>query len=192
MPKLPSYKAPNDEISRVVVSAITGHASDPTHAILRGHLLIEQFLNDFIREHVEHPDYLDKAGLRFVQKLRLSQAMYSGLVAPREDFTKMWELVTKLNSLRNDLAHQGFGEMDQSKLRRFEDELRLELGEISEQFASEQATIATTGDERQYTELEFMLAMLCARVAVTLSADAHFKPILNEAARKAGFPPLTK
>jgi hypothetical protein len=193
MPKLPPFNAPVGEFADLIVQTMKGHESDPTVSILRAHLLIEQFLNDFIRHHVEHPEYLDHANLRFGQKLRLCQAMCSGILDDTNAFQENWSLISKLNTFRNDLAHQGFGEIRESKVKEFDAALRRATLLPEEQGVTDAALAAAREPgERVYTALDVMLAVLCTRVGTMLQVDIHFKPILNEASRQAGFPPLTK
>jgi hypothetical protein len=85
---------------------------DVTLIVLKGHLLVEELLDRTICTVVAHGDLLDEARLSFVQKTLLARAM----CWTKRD-SDMWDLVTSLNTLRNDLVHQ----LDSTK---FEDRLR--------------------------------------------------------------------
>jgi hypothetical protein len=153
---------------------MTGHASDPTNAVLRAHLLIEQFLNDFIRHNLSHPEFLDEAKLRFAQKQKLAESIHSGCLTQDKTMKALWTLVSQLNGVRNALAHQGFGDMDQSRLKAFENGLRASMPVLPKTPGKEAAALAN--GERVYTELEALLTALCVSVGFVLSADIHYKP----------------
>jgi hypothetical protein len=182
MAKLPPYTEGNPEIKQVVIAHMTGHANDPTIAILRAHLLIEQFLNDFIRQNLSHPEYLDGAKLSFAQKQKLTESIHSGFVTQDKTMKELWSFVSQLNGVRNLLAHQGFGDMDQTRLKAFENALRASLPPVVS--SPERDAAAAASGERVYTELEVLLTALCARVAIVLAADIHYKPKYHQIAQK--------
>jgi hypothetical protein len=74
---------------------------DVTLVILKGHLLIEEELNDLLTVTVPRPEHLFSARLTFLQRLRLAQAMY-----PTEGIDRLAPAIEILNSARNKLAHQ--------------------------------------------------------------------------------------
>lgn len=67
---------------------------------LKGHLVIEEKLTAAIEKFVFHPEHLDDARLSFAQKLTFARAL-----SLDENKNSMWDLVTKLNTLRNKLSH---------------------------------------------------------------------------------------
>jgi len=75
--------------------------SDLTLIVLKGHLLLEQRVREFIGERMLSPKALDSARLSFFQLVCLAEA----LTFPNEDPKRMWDFLRKLNSLRNQLAH---------------------------------------------------------------------------------------
>ena len=69
--------------------------------VLRGHLHIEQMLLSMIEHWAASPHYVAEARLSFSQKLALVRAL--NLHHPNEP---IWDALSALNTLRNDLAHR--------------------------------------------------------------------------------------
>ncbi|MGA9998093.1 MAG: hypothetical protein WBP93_21950 [Pyrinomonadaceae bacterium] len=76
--------------------------SDLTLIVLKGHLLIEQKIREFIRERMLTPTALDMARLNAHQAICLAEA----LTLPNEEPKNLWSVIRKVNSLRNQLAHK--------------------------------------------------------------------------------------
>ena len=74
---------------------------DLTLIILKGHLLIEEQLNDFFDRCAMYPRILDGARLSFAQKLRVVRAF---CVSPNDSVS--WLLADELNRLRNKISHK--------------------------------------------------------------------------------------
>ena len=75
--------------------------SDPAAmVVLKGHLVIEEKLTTAIERFVFHPDHLEHARLTFAQKLAISRSL-----SLDENKNSIWDLVAKLNTLRNTLSH---------------------------------------------------------------------------------------
>jgi hypothetical protein len=83
------------------VKMIFGAIDETVLVVLKGHLLIEELLDEIISKFVFHPAYLDSARLGFAQKLQIARSM-----SLDEHSNNMWEIAIKLNSLRNELAHE--------------------------------------------------------------------------------------
>jgi hypothetical protein len=81
-------------------------------SLLKGHLLIEQRLNDLISRDVQHPKFLPD--LRFLQKMQLVRANNA-----RADETWIWEALAKLNKARNELSHSLAKEKLEAKVEEF-------------------------------------------------------------------------
>jgi|SRR5579864_4078040 len=77
----------------------------PALVILKGHLVIEERLTAVIEKFVFHPEHLDKARLTFAQKVTIARSL-----SLDEDKNSMWNLIEKLNVLRNKLSHSLDGE----------------------------------------------------------------------------------
>lgn len=67
---------------------------------LKGHLLLEERLTSAIEKFVFHPEHLD-ARFTFFHKLSLARSMSTD-----EHKNGMWDVILKINSLRNALAHR--------------------------------------------------------------------------------------
>jgi hypothetical protein len=68
--------------------------------VLKGHLLVERVLNDLADAVLPNPKFLpDK--LSFYQLAHIVRA-----AVPQRSDDPCWELIIKLNTLRNDLAHK--------------------------------------------------------------------------------------
>lgn len=76
---------------------------DEQSAVLKAHLLIESMLRDFCMRSVDHPEYLQSARLTFNQISLLGRSMFA---LPVKSLDYAWTLVSKLNSLRNVMAHE--------------------------------------------------------------------------------------
>lgn len=74
---------------------------DPTVVILRGHLLIEELLDNIISLYLKKPSALKDARLTFFQKMRLAQGFLGDI---KGDST--WKIIEALNKLRNQISHK--------------------------------------------------------------------------------------
>jgi hypothetical protein len=72
---------------------------DLTLIVLKGHLLVEEQLVDLVNRVMPNPQFLPK--FTFYNLARVARAAY-----PRHPEFPVWELILKLNQLRNDLAHK--------------------------------------------------------------------------------------
>jgi hypothetical protein len=76
---------------------------DADHAAtvaLKGHLVIEEKMTSAITKFVFHSSYLEDGRLTFAQKLALCRA-----ISTDQNENSMWDLIAKLNKLRNALSH---------------------------------------------------------------------------------------
>jgi hypothetical protein len=87
------------------------NTDDAILIVLKGHLLIEIHLGLLAEEVFPHLEYLDKARLTFFQLAHVVRAS-----VPERSDDLCWELILKLNSLRNDLAHRLRSPARQSKV----------------------------------------------------------------------------
>src|SRR5260221_14261232 len=69
------------------------------HMVLKGHLLIEEAVNDYLRAFFINSEFVEQSNLRFIQKVNITRATDEHT---NED---TWELVVAINALRNELAH---------------------------------------------------------------------------------------
>lgn len=76
-------------------------SNDPTHLVLKAHLLAEEVLYRFVEGKTNRPEALREARLGFAQLVALSRALH---LYSNEDWWG-WSALKKLNSLRNLLAH---------------------------------------------------------------------------------------
>src|SRR5713226_4113578 len=67
--------------------------------VLKGHLLVEEQLVDLANWALPHPEYLPEFMFH-----KLAHVVRT--VVPQRSDDPSWELILKLNSLRNDLAHK--------------------------------------------------------------------------------------
>lgn len=75
--------------------------ADVALIVLKGHLLIEQRVHEFIAERILAPNALDGARLTSHQAISLAES----LCLPNEEPQQLWALLRRVNSLRNALAH---------------------------------------------------------------------------------------
>lgn len=76
------------------------NSTDRTLVVLKGHLLVEEMLRQYVDQKFDKPEELAAARLTFQQCLCLARAFESN---PLHE--KLWLSVEKLNNLRNKLAH---------------------------------------------------------------------------------------
>jgi hypothetical protein len=74
---------------------------DPTVIILRGHLLMEELLDEVIAASLRHPSAVRDARLTFFQKLCICQAIIGQVGGGH-----IWRAVKELNKLRNAVSHR--------------------------------------------------------------------------------------
>lgn len=82
---------------------------DLTLIVLKGHLLVEELLVDLANWALPHAQYLPK--FTFYNLAPVVRA-----AVPQRSDDPCWELILKLNSLRNDLAHELESAKRQAKL----------------------------------------------------------------------------
>lgn len=82
--------------------------NDLTLIVLKGHLLVEEALDDLIRFYCKQPEHLNDVAIGFFTKAKIARALSGHIV-----WTGLWPLIDALNSLRNDLAHK----LESPKLR---------------------------------------------------------------------------
>lgn len=80
---------------------ITPKIEDPTHSLLKAHLLFERLFDEFFHRQLPNPEALKGARLTFAQKLALAKALAKDVAA--SDWR--WQATARLNKLRNSLAH---------------------------------------------------------------------------------------
>ena len=83
-----------------ILAEVFGDVDRDVLVVLKGHLLIEESLNNIIENFIYHPDKLKNANLSFYQKIHIAKSM-----SIAQENNTMWQLIEKLNSLRNDFAH---------------------------------------------------------------------------------------
>ena len=80
-------------------------SDDEALIILKGHLVIEERITAVIEKFVFHPEYLERARLTFAQKVAIARS-----ISLDDAGHTMWDLVEKLNAVRNKLSHSLDGE----------------------------------------------------------------------------------
>ena len=80
---------------------ITPTQGDPTHSLLRAHLLFEQLIDAHFQRVLPHSQSLVDARFTFAQKLAIARASSKSI--PPTHWT--WQAVSRLNKIRNGLAH---------------------------------------------------------------------------------------
>ena len=73
---------------------------DTSLIVLKGHLLVEEQLLKALKAKSVLPDAIDDANLRFFSLLHMVKALYGD-----DDNAWLWNCIAKLNTIRNDYAH---------------------------------------------------------------------------------------
>jgi len=91
-----------DEVGREHFLRLIGQldSDDAALFILKGHLVLEERITAVIEKFVFHPEHLDKARLSFAQKVAVARCL-----SLDESGNSVWEVIEKLNALRNKLSH---------------------------------------------------------------------------------------
>lgn len=69
--------------------------------ILKGHLLIESRLIEYIQRKIDNPSVFESDKLRFAQLLMVAHSLCN-----EEEYADLWVSIQKLNLLRNRLSHK--------------------------------------------------------------------------------------
>ena len=70
--------------------------------VLRGHLMVEEYIDRLNRHCFHYPEYYDQAKLSFSKKLLIARAQ---VLVPHDNPVFFFDGIEKLNELRNNLAH---------------------------------------------------------------------------------------
>lgn len=76
------------------------YVDDTAQILLKGHLVAEDLMNQALEAFVLHGEHVDDARLQFHQKLELCKA-----ISLSDNPNNMWNLIKKINALRNALSH---------------------------------------------------------------------------------------
>jgi hypothetical protein len=86
---------------------------DELGAVVRAHILIEQYVDHFLSLVVSNHDYLDKMSIDFSNKVKLAVAM--GLDE------EIYKPINSITSIRNKFAHRANFKLDSSDVKSFYD-----------------------------------------------------------------------
>lgn len=82
------------------ISHLPLDSTDNVTVVLRGHLLVEELLREYVSLQFQKPEMLKDARLTFHQILCIARASSNDAASD-----KLWLSIEKLNGLRNKLAH---------------------------------------------------------------------------------------
>lgn len=92
-----------DEVAQARIDRVREHlpaGNDLTLVALKGHLLVEEALDEIIAIACSEPKHLENQNLPFRFKPILARALFGHLLWPG-----LWPLIEGLNTVRNNLAH---------------------------------------------------------------------------------------
>jgi hypothetical protein len=165
----------DDEQISAILEALTPRRTDPTFSVLKAHLLVEEFLTEYLATKVTAARHLQNARLSFSQKLALARSM-----SPRHDDEFTWDRLAKLNSLRNELAHKRDPAAAAEKIEAFVSEAK-RLAPMPEPAARVSASSPMPAGGPWYTDLDMALMVICSLAALALGLDlAGRLPPLSE------------
>lgn len=101
-------------VERINAEIVT--VDEVAHVLLKGHLLLEESLSRIIEQYVFHREHISEARLTFSQKVSLARAL-----CLRKNNIGEWDLISSINSLRNELAHRLNSPERDKKLSRVRD-----------------------------------------------------------------------
>jgi hypothetical protein len=122
--------------------------------VLKGHLLIEEVLNELVEKAVIKQSALRKAKLTFSQVLRLAESIYY-----RDQASWVWPAADKLNRIRNKMAHSLAGP-----------EVSIMISEFVEACIQGQR-------KEKYDAMDLRMALSCLYIGVAKNMGA--KVVLN-------------
>lgn len=76
------------------------YVDDVAQIVLKGHLVMEELMNEALSTFLLHEEFLEPARLQFYQKLNLCRG-----ISTSEHQNNMWNLIGAVNTLRNQLSH---------------------------------------------------------------------------------------
>lgn len=166
------FELPDGEQIDELVEALIPKRGDPTFAVLKAHLLIEDYLTEYIETKVRHANYLQQARLTFAQKASLARAFNA-----RANDDWIWDGIRKLSELRNELAHRRKSAKVEGKVREFREHVdranfpkwpaeRVLKGEEARAWLE-----APISDSYEFADLDVALMVLCSVVALALGLD---------------------
>ena len=134
---------------------------DEQTAVLKAHLLVEGVIRDFSYKSVRNPEHLRGMRLTFQQIVGIARSF---IVLTGPGYDRYWNMIDRLNKLRNLMAHEL--EPDQAK----QDKCRKEL-------------ISLSG----LTTLNGSLSYLCGglNTLLVVSLELQRRKLLSEAEREA-------
>jgi hypothetical protein len=150
---------PSDQLQRLT-AYFKPSESDPTLLVLKAHLLVEEVLYEFIQSQSHQPKYIEDARLSFAQCISLAKAFHR---FSRPDWWA-WIALSKLNSLRNLLAHNLEPTNTKQKIVDFTVYVAQSIGVTKEsEIATEFELLTAKGMH------PFMLSLVALHVAVCIT-----------------------
>ncbi|HKB90085.1 MAG TPA: hypothetical protein VKC60_06165 [Opitutaceae bacterium] len=100
------YRAPDQKDLNRLIQYLAAAVSDPIRvSVLLAHGLIEELIDEFIKELVPNHDFLDLPKTGFSDKLRWARRLdCEGRDEP------FWKFIASFNELRNAAAHRNWNE----------------------------------------------------------------------------------
>ena len=127
--------------------------TDRVLVVLKGHLLVEELLREYIKARVTNHKYLDDARLTFHQCLCIARSLSNN-----NDNSKLWKSIKLLNTLRNKLAHSLEPNDIDNKIDEFVNYLTMD--DIKGDYMD---------DDKRYGVLSTCLLTVCSSLAVTIN-----------------------
>jgi len=124
--------------------------------VLRGHLLVEEFLDRLNRHCFHSPKYYDQANLQFSKKLLIARAQ---VLIPHLKPDAFFNGIMKLNELRNNLAHN----LDSMKLK---NKLTEFLNAVESDYTEELITHLSKEDEAIEVRVRFAISYLLGQLEI--------------------------
>lgn len=89
-------------------------STDQVSVVLKGHLLVEELLREYVNSNFSKPEKLQDARLSFHHMLCIARAL-----SKDNSSDKLWDNIEKLNNLRNKLAHSLEQEVIENRIKEF-------------------------------------------------------------------------
>ncbi|MEM5563846.1 hypothetical protein WNY78_01960 [Psychroserpens sp. AS72] len=116
------------EINKEKLLGLFEELDESSIIVIKGHLLVEESLNNIIENFVHHSGIIQKARLSFSQKILIAKSM-----SLTEQNHSIWNVINKLNTLRNDFAHRLTSETRQHKIDDLIKLLKIEVESLDDE-----------------------------------------------------------
>lgn len=153
---------------------------DLTLLVLKGHLLVEEGLEELISVSCPEPEHILKSTAGFAMKARIAQSLTGHLI-----YRGLWPMIEALNTLRNDLAHKLDSPKLNERILNFMDQRRTHMQVLSDPLSVPKDQEVDVGQLR--TDISILIGQLTGNALIIRALVrklAPWKAMVEEVNRK--------